>query len=157
MFDAVFAATVAARGVTPVMFGDEFLVRSVLGGLWFTARSHRQRFPAPTATPLIFGEEAAVLVLKHVTHWQRQVRLAVKRPRDQSDCATRNQLADKDDTASPFVRAFSADIKAQVHFLEIAMKRNRQTDHACVEKQKSDDAQKSLPVVEIQLSVHRHE
>src|SRR5437773_7769102 len=110
MFDAVFAAAGAARGVAPVMLGDEFLVRSLPGALRLAARSHRQRFPAAAAPPLILGKDAPFLVLEDVPHRERGIRLAVKCPRDEGDRAPRNQLPHKNNTAPPFVRAFSADI-----------------------------------------------
>ena len=62
--EAILAATGAARGVTPVMLGDEFFVRSLRSPLRFAGRRHRQRFPAFAAPPLIFREHAAVLVLE---------------------------------------------------------------------------------------------
>jgi hypothetical protein len=43
------------------------------------------------------------------------------------------------------------NIKAQVHFLEVAMKREGDTDHAGVEKQKTDDAHVSDRSVFIDL------
>ena len=46
MFDPVFAAAGTPRGVTPVMFGDEFFVRSLRRGLRLARRGHGQRFPA---------------------------------------------------------------------------------------------------------------
>src|SRR2546423_2323282 len=79
------------------------------------------------------------------------MRLAVKGSRDERDRASRNQLAHEYDSTSPFVRALPPDVKSQIHFLEITVKGNRQADEARVEKQKTDDADECLAIVEIQL------
>src|ERR1051326_745125 len=157
MFHPVFAATTAAGSITPVMLSDEFLVRTVPGGLRFAGRGHAQRFPATAATPLILGEHSTVLVFECVAHWQRQIWFAIKRPRDEGDGAPRNQLANENDTTPPFVRTLAPDIKAQVYFLEIAMQRNGQTDHARVEKEKADNADERLAFVEIDLGFYGDE
>src|SRR5713101_2469354 len=90
-----------------------------------------------------------------MAHRQRRIRLSIKCASDDGDCRSRNKLADKDDAAPPFVAALSAHIKAQIHFLEIAMERNGKSDDARVEKKKTDHAEKCLALVEIQLRVAR--
>jgi hypothetical protein len=88
-------------------------------------------------------------------HRQRGIRFAVENSRDESDRAPRNQLAHEHDSAPPFLRALSPDIEPQVHFLEIAMKRDRETDDARVEEHKTDNAEERLAVVEIEFRVNR--
>jgi hypothetical protein len=68
MFDAILAATITPRGVAPIMFGDEFFVRSLAGSLRFAGRAHGKGFPAPAAPPLILGKEATPRMFKHVPH-----------------------------------------------------------------------------------------
>src|ERR1700736_3649449 len=127
MLPAVLAATRAARSITPIMLRDELLVRSLRRSPRFAGRRHRQRFPTLAAPPLIFREDASVLVLERMTHRQRRIRFAIKCPGDDCDRRPRNEFADKDDSTPPFVATLPPDIKPQVHFLEIAMQRNRQT------------------------------
>src|SRR5436305_15193947 len=68
MFDAVFAAAGAPGGVTPIMFRNEFLMRTISGGLRFAGRSHGQRLPPPVPPPLVLGRNATVLVFESVSH-----------------------------------------------------------------------------------------
>src|SRR4051812_22802091 len=56
MFHSIFAATIPPGGITPVMFGDKFLVRTIPRTLGFAGRGHGERFPTPAPTPLVFGE-----------------------------------------------------------------------------------------------------
>jgi hypothetical protein len=155
MFDLILAATAAARGVAPIMFGDELFVRSLCGPLGFAGRGHGERFPMPAAPPLILGKEPALLVFKHVPHRQRQVGLAVKGPRNERDRAPRHQLPHKDHSAPPFVPAFPANVEAEIHFFEIVMEGNRQTNDAGIKKKKTDDADERLATVKIELGLNR--
>src|SRR2546423_5202259 len=157
MFDAVFAASITSRGVTPVMFGDEFLVRPVAGTLRLADCSHRQRFPAPAASPLILSKDATVLVLERVPHRQRQIRLAIKRAGDERDGSAWHQLPNENDTAPPFARAFPPDIKTEIHFLEIAMERDGQTDEARIEKKEANDADERLALMKVELGLDGNE
>ena len=52
---------------------------------------------------------------------------------------------------------FFAHVKAKIHFFEIAMQRNGQTEKARIEKEKSDDADKGLAVFVIDLGAGRDE
>jgi hypothetical protein len=156
MFDAVFAAFFPASGVAPIMFGNEFLVRSLRGALRLTGRCHGERFPTPPAPPLILGKKAAPFVFEDVAHGQRQIRLSVKDPCNERDSSTRHQLADEDHATAPFLCAFSPNIKAEIHFFEVAMERDWQADHARIEKQKADDAEEGLSIVEIELGLSRN-
>src|ERR1700716_3844531 len=125
MLNAILAAARTARGVTPVMFGNKLLMRSLRRSLRFAGRRHGQRFPTLAAPPLIFREDASVLVLERMPHRQRGIRLAIKCPGDDCDRGPRNKLADKDHSAPPFIATLPAHIKPQIHLLEIAMERNR--------------------------------
>src|SRR5688572_15455082 len=121
MLDTVFTAAGPAGGVAPVMFGNEFLVGALGSGLRLAARRHRQRFPASAPPPLIFRKETTVFMLKVMPHRQGRIGLTVKGAGHKGDGHPRDQLAHKNDAAPPLVCAFSPDIKAEVHFFEIAM------------------------------------
>ncbi len=73
-------------------------------------------------------------MLNLVLHRQREVLFSVKCTRDQSDRAARHQFANEDDATAPGVGGFFAHIKAQVHFLEVAMQRNGKTEQTSIEK-----------------------
>src|SRR5438874_13366393 len=54
MFDAVLVRAFAPRGVAPIMFGDEFFVRTGRVRLRFAVRGHGELFPFIAAAPLVF-------------------------------------------------------------------------------------------------------
>lgn len=145
MLDAVFAQSGTTGSVTPVMFGDKFFVRRLGGLLRLTGRSHRQGFPTLSPAPLVFRQNAAVLVLERMPHRQGGIGLAVKRPCYDRDRLSRNKLADERDSTPPVIDVFAAHIETETHLLEIAMQGNGQTENASVEKEKTDDAQKVCP------------
>ncbi len=157
MFHSIFAATAAYTGVTPIMFGDEFGVRTDGNGLRFAGRAHLEGFPFAAASPRIFNLQPKVDVFDFMLHRQRQITLAIKRARHQRDGATRDKLPNENNSAPPAVSGFSTDIKAQVHFFEIPMQWNRQTEQSCIEKEKTDDADERLAVFVIDLSAGRDE
>src|SRR5687768_17811958 len=104
MLDTVFTAARAPRRVAPVMFGNEFLVRALRGGLRLAARRHGQRFPAPAPAPLILRKEATVFVLEIMPHRQGRIGLAIKCASHNGDRRPRHQLAYENDAAPPLVR-----------------------------------------------------
>ena len=67
-------------------------------------------------------------MLDVVFHRQCEIVFSVENARNRGDRATRNQLASEDNATPPGVRRFFADVKAKIHFLEIAMERNWQTE-----------------------------
>ena len=86
-----------------------------------------------------------------MAHRQRGIGLVIKRAGDHGDRLSRNEFADKGDSAPPVIDILSTHIKTQIHFLEIAMPWNRQTEDARVEKEESDDTQEGSPFVKIEL------
>src|SRR5207237_5316974 len=86
-----------------------------------------------------------------VLQGEGDIALPVKCTRNKSNCAARHKLADKNDPPPPGISRFSPHIKAQVHFLEIAMQRDRQTEKTGIEKQKSDNADERFAVFTIDL------
>ena len=83
-------------------------------------------------------------------HWHCTVRLVVHQLRDDRYRASRDELANEDDTASRLTGMLATHVEPQVHFFERAMKRNRDAEHARVAKEKSDDAdiQRSAPAIQ---------
>src|SRR5262249_7719881 len=134
MFDAVFATAAAKTGVAPVMFGDEFRVRAGGNRLRLADSAHLERFPFSPPAPGICNAQVCIEMIDLMFHWQGDVVFAVKRACDERDRAFWNQFANEDDAAPPHVGRFLADGESQVHFLEVAMKRNWQSEHARIEK-----------------------
>src|SRR5437588_4231453 len=90
-------------------------------------------------------------------HRQRDIIFSVKHAGYESDRATRDQFTNENHAAPPRVGGFLPNIETQVHFLKIAMKRNRQTKQSRVEKEKTDHDQKRFAVLEIDLSSRRNQ
>src|SRR5438045_8484243 len=62
MFDAVLARAFAPRGVAPVMFGDEFFVRTGRVRLRFAVRVHGELFPLIDDARLVYHSHNSVSV-----------------------------------------------------------------------------------------------
>src|SRR5256885_156127 len=92
-----------------------------------------------------------------VFHRQRDIVFSIEHARDRRDCAPRDQLANEYNAAPPGISGFLTDVKAQVHFLEIAMQRNWQTEQARIEKQEADDAHERFAIFKIDFSSRRDE
>ena len=118
-------------------------------------RAHFQRFPLSTPAPGILHPQFTVDMIDLMLHRQGDVIFAVKSPRNESNRPTRHKLANKNHAPSPGIRRFLSNIESQVHFLEIAMQRNRQTKKARVEKQKPDHAKKCFAIFEVDLGSRR--
>src|SRR5207237_3802620 len=96
MFDAVLAGAFAPpslssygvtspRGVAPIMFGDEFFVRTERARLRFAVRVHGEMFPFIAAAPLVFHSHNSVFVFHFAAHREVQIRLVVDDARLDSD------------------------------------------------------------------------
>src|SRR4030095_14254321 len=92
-----------------------------------------------------------------VLHGQGEIALPVKCTSNKGNRAARHQLAHKNYAASPGIGRFSSHIETQIHFLKIAMQRDRKTEKASIEKQKSDDAHERLAVFIIDLGASGNE
>src|SRR2546423_15004138 len=88
-------------------------------------------------------------------HRQREIAFAVKGARDEGDGPTRNELTNKNNAAPPRIGRFLADVKAQIHFFEIAVERNRQPAQSSIEKEQTNDADKRFTVLVINLGARR--
>ena len=80
------------------------------------------------------ARKEGIAVIDVVFHREREIVLSMEDAGDQSDRASRHELANKDHTTSPSVGRFFSDIKSQVYFFEIAMERNRETKQPSVQK-----------------------
>ena len=123
----------------------------------FAGCAHLEKFPFLPAPPAIFDAQRAIDMLYVVLHGEGDIALPVKCTSNKSNCAARHKLADKNDPAPPGISRFSPHIKAQVHFLEIAMQRDRQTEKTGIEKQKSDNADERFAVFTIDLGTGGNE
>src|SRR6266446_10726274 len=167
MFDAILADAFAPpslssygvtspRGVAPVMFGDEFFVRTERASLRFAVRIHGEMFPFIAAAPLVFHSHNSVSVFNFAAHREGKIRLAVEDARGDGNGDFGDEFADENDAASPGVGGFFAYVKAQIYFFEIAMPWNRQAADNCVIKEKADNAKVGFVVVEIDLGAGGH-
>src|SRR4029450_288317 len=90
-------------------------------------------------------------------HREGNIIFSVKRPRYESDCATRHKFSNENHATPPCVRRFSPDVETQIHFFEITVQRDRKTEKTSIEKQKSDNADERLAVFIIDLGARRNE
>src|SRR6266542_4122017 len=136
MLHSILTAAVAQRGVTPVMFGDKFGVRSCWNRLRLASRRHVERFPfLPASPPAVFSGNPRSIIDDRVSHRQGDIRFTVKCAGDERDRAARNELTYKNNAAPPRVSRFLPNIEAQIHFFEIPMQRNGKAEQARVEKE----------------------
>jgi hypothetical protein len=73
-----------------------------------------------------------------VRHWHLNVVFVVKRPGNKCDGGAWNQFLNKDDAPAPAVLSLPANIKAQVDFFKLTMKRNRNAADPGVFKEETD-------------------
>src|SRR5437667_12701920 len=92
-----------------------------------------------------------------VFHRQCGVGLAVKCAGNYRDHPARHKFADENYTAPPCVSRLPANIKAQIHFFEIAVQRDSKPEQTRVEKKKSDNAEESVTVFKVYLSTRRNQ
>ena len=63
----------------------------------------------------------------------------------------------EDDPAPPAVGGLSPDVEAEIHFVEVAMKRNGDTEDPCVEEAEADDAEKRMSAPRVELRAGRNQ
>ena len=156
MFDPIFTASRPHTGIAPIMFGDEFFVRTERVRLRFAVRVHGEMFPFIAAAPLVFRSHNSIFVFHFAAHREGHIRLAVENARGDGDGDFGDEFADENDAASPGVGGFFAHVKAQIYFFEIAMAWNGQAADNCVIEEEADDAEVSFVVVEIDLGAGGH-
>ena len=122
-----------------------------------TPRAHFKRFPVAAASPGIFHVQLEIDMFDVVLHRQREIAFPVKCARNEGDGAARNQFANEDHATPPRVRGFFPHVEAQIYFFEIAVKRNRKSEQAGVEKEKANDTDKCVAIFIIQFRSWRYQ
>ena len=102
MFDAVLARAFAPRGVAPIMFGDEFFVRTGRVRLGFAPRGHGEVFPFIAAAPLVLHSHNSVSVFHFAAHRERDIRLAVEDARGDGNGDFGDEFANENNAAPHF-------------------------------------------------------
>ena len=102
MFHPIFTRALA-RGVTPVMFGNELLVRGRRNTHRSTACAHGQRFPLLAATPSVLNGQIFAIVNDVMLHRHGGIAFAIKNAGHGSNGAPRNKLTDKNHATFPAV------------------------------------------------------
>ena len=84
-------------------------------------------------------------------HRHGKIVFVVTFSRNEGDGYSGNQLLDEDDSASPAIVCFSANIKSQIDFFKTAVKRDRDSANAHFLKEKPDQTYIRFSVPKIQL------
>ncbi len=99
---------------------------------------------------------AVSVLVDAVAHREADVVLAVNEIRGQRDGATRDDLADENDAATDFARDVAANVEAEIHFVEIGVKRNRENSgEPGAKKAEADEACVRAAVEGIELGARR--
>jgi len=112
---------------------------------------------ARTAEPVFNGLQLAGGLDERVRHRHRPIRFVVRKPRRSGDQRERYQFPNEHDATPRRAVLGASDIKAQIHFLEIAMKKRRDIQHVRVEKQKTDEADEMASRTWVELRSLGHE
>jgi hypothetical protein len=114
-------------------------------------------FPVSAEAPPVFDRShRSVFPFNPVHHGQRDVRFVIQVSRHPGDGRAGNDFLDENHAAPPAIRRFVPDVKAQVHLLEIPVKRNRHAPHAGVQKEKTDDRDQAAALPQIQFGSRRN-
>ncbi len=89
-------------------------------------------------------------------HWERQITFAIDGTRDRSDSPTGDDLADENHAALDLGRLPAAHVKAEIHFVKIAMKWKSDAKHSRVQKTKSNQAYESFSAPRIYFGAGRN-
>ena len=85
----------------------------------------------------------------------KRISLTVGRSRDQRDCGIRNDLFHEYDPTPHLFTDNAANVKAQIHFREIGMKRNRNAAQFRLREAKTDDACKRATFESVEFDATR--
>lgn len=166
MCDLVFArVTVAAEGVAPVMFDDEFFERAfrwererggdargdaiLVRGAFAKPQPWAGRLPR-VGERIAWGEFGAG-DLDFTVHGAGDVVFVVEAVGDDRDGAARNDLAGEDDTSADFSADRAADIVAKVNLREARVTGEANAEKADVFEAEADNADVGLAVVDVGL------
>ena len=85
-------------------------------------------------------------------HRDGAIRLVIRQPRRARHEGERHQFTDEHNGMAILRTDDTPDVEAEIHLLEIAMKKSRHTKHVGVEKEKSDQAYEVSALALIELS-----
>src|SRR5262245_41370563 len=157
MLDLVLYCTaISLAGVTPVVLGDERLLRVVGGQVWGAREIEAELVPPVGVEPLIRGASTRRARPDLMAHRNREVVLVVDRSRDPGDRAPGGDFLDENHTAPPTIFRLAANVESQVELLEIAVPGDRKSPNPGIEKTESDDAHESTAIPGVELGSPRN-
>src|SRR5215510_3218920 len=128
--------------VAPVVLRDEFLLAAGRDLAGVTPGGDTDLVLSPLESPpvghLAYGRVALAGDRDAVTHRDGDVVLAVENPGHHGDGRPGHQLLDEDDGTAPALARSPPDVEAQVHFLEVAMTRDGDSENPRIEKREPD-------------------
>src|SRR4029450_6739663 len=156
MLDLVFqGASTPPTRVAPVVLRDEFLLSTGRDLTRLASHGDADRVLVPLETPSV-GDVAhrTGTLAGHgdaMTHRYCEVVLAVEDPGRHGDGRSRHQLLAEADCASPAIASAPPDVEAQVHLLEVAMTRDRDSENPRIEKHEPDQAHEFPAAIIVEL------
>ena len=121
MLDFVFIRSArAAFCISPIMLDDKFAMRIFCRNAQIFINFDLYLIRRIAFLPGIADFRPGARVIHPPTF----IRFAVQQIGDHCNCQTRNDLFDENNAAPRFCFGFALDIKTQVHFLEIDVKRH---------------------------------
>jgi hypothetical protein len=151
MEDAILAGVAMTRRVPPIMFSDEFFVRTSCNWLGFSCRLHRERFPPFSAPPFVRGPHHSISIHDVVPHRHCHVGFAVKNACCHFHRPAGNDLTDECYSSPPALLRPTTYIETQIHFLEISMQGHRYAHQPGFKKKETDYAQKCFALVKVEF------
>jgi hypothetical protein len=136
-------APAGSAGVAPGVICNELLKGAVTQHLRTPFDAYLQAINLPPPPPRIehasHAPRMTLLILDLMRHRSPNVVLAVKCPRDPSDCRSRDDLLNEDNGSSPFALCLTPDVKPQVDFFEVSMEGHRHSHDSGSEEKKPDE------------------
>ena len=134
------------------MFRDELLNAGWCNRLGVREGLDSERMPGAAVLPVVLDVERLRAVEDAVAGWQSRVGLFVEGVRDESDGGARDELADEDDAAAVGAVGFgTADVEAEVHFLETGVEGDGEAFEADAIEEEADEGDEAGVLVEIEI------
>lgn len=155
--DAVFqAASIAARGIAPIVLGDELLDAARLRQGWVARRGGAEGAPSRGDAKLVFGGDGCWFALHAMAHGECDVIFAVRDAGDGGDGAARDDFADEKDAAADFGARFAADIEAEINLVEIRVEGDgEEAEELRFEETEADEADVGFSFMGVELGATR--
>src|SRR5690606_36387343 len=142
--DTIFiGAFFAALRVSPIMFDDEFAVRTVARNFAQFASFDTDGIRNADFFPGIANDGS----IAKIAHRPAFIRFAVKTACDNGDRRSRNDLFYENDPATQFVAVLPLYIEPKIYFLKVYVERNKEIRNTRVEEHKCDQADETFFVV----------